>query len=52
VQDIARVLVDLVLCGVILGGDPDLPSLHGLWMVSRLSSDSIVFTHLPSVVSI
>jgi hypothetical protein len=29
-QDVTRVFVDLALCGVILGGDPDLPSLHDL----------------------
>jgi hypothetical protein len=41
-QDVTRVLVDLVLCGVILGGDPDLPSLHdlrdGVEVVLRLDS--------------
>jgi hypothetical protein len=52
-QDVTRVLVDLVLCGVILRGGPDLPSLYvTCGMVSRLFSDSIVFTQSPSVLSI
>jgi hypothetical protein len=41
-QDVTRVLVDLVLCSVILGGDSDLPSLHnlrdGVEVVLRLDS--------------
>ena len=52
-QVVTRVLVDLVLCGVILGGGPDLPSFHvTCGMVSRLFSDSIVFTYSASVLSI